>query len=98
MRDIPVIFSAPMVLALLREIEKPGTGKTMTRRLAWRPAKKGEKVGEGSRIQAEGATPFVQTVTAHLRPSSWQKVEPGDRLWPITRHGARPTKKFAMPF
>lgn len=33
MRDIPVIFSGPMVCALLREVEKPGTGKTMTRRL-----------------------------------------------------------------
>lgn len=37
MRDIPVIMSAPMVLATLREIEKPGTGKTNTRRYAWGP-------------------------------------------------------------
>ena len=32
-RDIGIIFSAPMVLALLREARQPGTGKTMTRRL-----------------------------------------------------------------
>lgn len=37
--DRPIIFSAPMVQALLREAEKPGTGKTMTRRLAWRKPK-----------------------------------------------------------
>lgn len=34
-RDIPLIVSGPMVLALLREIENPGTGKRQTRRLAW---------------------------------------------------------------
>lgn len=31
--DLPIIFSAPMVRAILREIEQPGTGKTQTRRL-----------------------------------------------------------------
>ncbi|QDP58387.1 MAG: hypothetical protein Unbinned664contig1000_68 [Prokaryotic dsDNA virus sp.] len=29
----PILMSAPMVLALLREIEAPGTGKTQTRRI-----------------------------------------------------------------
>lgn len=32
-RDLPIIMSAPMVSALLREIAQPGTGKTMTRRI-----------------------------------------------------------------
>lgn len=32
MADLPILFSAPMVQALLREIEAPGTGKTQTRR------------------------------------------------------------------
>lgn len=32
MADLPIPFSAPMVRALLREIEAPGTGKTQTRR------------------------------------------------------------------
>lgn len=34
MTDRPILFSAPMIRAILREIEQPGTGKTMTRRLA----------------------------------------------------------------
>mgnify|MGYP000542482770 CR=1 FL=1 len=29
----PILMSAPMVLATLREIEAPGTGKTQTRRI-----------------------------------------------------------------
>jgi len=37
MADLPILFSASMVRAILREIEKPGTGKTQTRRVldAW---------------------------------------------------------------
>lgn len=33
MADRPILFSAPMVRGILREIEKPGTGKTQTRRI-----------------------------------------------------------------
>jgi hypothetical protein len=33
MTDRPMLFSAPMVKGLLREIEAPGTGKTQTRRI-----------------------------------------------------------------
>lgn len=32
MTDLPILYTAQMVLALLREIEKPDTGKTQTRR------------------------------------------------------------------
>lgn len=38
MTDRPILFSAPMVLALLGEVERPGTGKTQTRRKTLREA------------------------------------------------------------
>jgi hypothetical protein len=36
MVDLPILFSAPMVRALIREVEQPGTGKTQTRRILTR--------------------------------------------------------------
>ena len=40
MTDRPAIFATPMVLALLREAQQPGAGKTQTRRLASSPLAK----------------------------------------------------------
>lgn len=60
MTDRPIIFSAPMIRALLA-----GT-KTMTRRLAWR----------------EPRDPSTSRIAdSYQRPSPWQKVKAGDRLW-----------------
>lgn len=40
MTDRPAIFSSPMVNALLREVNRPGTGKTQTRRIVTSPLAK----------------------------------------------------------
>lgn len=46
-KDRPILMSAPMVRATLREVEKPGTGKTQTRRIATITAIMGNRVSVG---------------------------------------------------
>src|ERR1700722_5468108 len=82
MADYPIIFSAPMILALL------AGEKTMTRRLAWRSEtdiKKMAFICDGERpdpLAKLAKNTSVQMAGAYwLRPSSWQRVQPDDRLW-----------------
>ena len=72
MSDRPILMSAPMVRALLREIEQPGSGKTQTRRLAWLEA---WRTGTLSQPASYGVP------VKSRKPTIWQSVKPGDRLY-----------------
>lgn len=65
--DMPVIFSAPMVRALL------DCRKTMTRHVAWHVC--------GPKAKRYAAPRGGDISPRWLRPSVWQRAEPGDRLW-----------------
>ena len=65
MADRPIIFSAPMVRALL------DGRKARTRRLAWTLPKPNGARSAGESIDRGG----------FAKPTPWQKVRPGDRLW-----------------
>lgn len=66
-RDIPIIFSGPMVRALLEG------RKTQTRRLAWRFKDYGRVAPDYPGDPDYGRY--------GKEPSPWQKVKPGDRLY-----------------
>ena len=83
MTDRPILFSASMIRALL------DGRKSMTRRMAWKEdgaidVKYGrELAAEGWRIE-----PRDSTHSYAWKPTIWQRIKPGDRLW--TRETWRP--------
>lgn len=86
MSDLPILFSAPMVRAILREIEQPGTGKTQTRRVI-NPQPKLHPHHEPVRVEKRGERGWVWMVHTD-RPAyqfatgDWKApYAVGDRLW-----------------
>lgn len=82
-RDIPIIFSTPMVQALMREIKEPGTGKTHTRRLLYSIRGNG-RVDQNVPLRAtidHRYPPPVPALGYWATLSPWQNCRAGDRLW-----------------
>ena len=73
MTDRPVIMSAPMVRAILREINAPGTGKNMTRRLLSSPLAKCEI---GDQLWVREAA-FIYTPLLGIGERVAYKADPG---------------------
>ncbi|PZU22459.1 MAG: hypothetical protein DI589_11230 [Shinella sp.] len=75
MADRPILFSAPMVRAILREIENPGTGKTQTRRII-KPRGNRPSLFNGNWSDSYVLAPGNE---------SWRQedisIKPGDRLY-----------------
>lgn len=69
MRDRPIIFSAPMIRAIIREIEHPGTGKTMTRRII---------KGDYSELALK-VLPYEVGMLLWVRENWWHDKEGGDQ-------------------
>lgn len=97
MTDIPIIMSAPMILATLREVEQPGTGKTNTRRMLYskRRAKNGIIPASVSFLQDHppplgrlGPEGFPTDIGAdeYWTLTGWHKARAGDRLWVRESH------------
>ena len=91
MADRPIIFSAPMVRALLREAEAPGTGKTQTRRVL-KPQPKVLKNGiwyrpypgtdpklwaylHGDRVAAYATLPYAPGDLLYVREACWFEAQ-----------------------
>ena len=81
MTDRPIIFSAPMVRALL------DGRKTMTRRLAW--------IGGGPTVVVSCGDTHGISRGRHSSP--WQRVKPGDRLWVREAWSSLPRTAYHLP-
>lgn len=85
MSDRPIVFSTPMVQAILREIAAPGTGKTQTRRMiAQQPELLDKAPFGGWHVHNKhGGTYGVPEaeIAQHLKDYLTPPWAPGDRAW-----------------
>jgi hypothetical protein len=85
-RDLPILFSAPMVLALLREAREPGTGKTQTRRIL-KPQPDMAKISQPCHPEPRGGCSWVWIARDDFPEYSYATADfkvrfaKGDRLW-----------------
>ena len=92
MSDRPILFSAPMIRAILREIEAPGTGKTQTRRVM-NPQPKG--ISSANRVHSScwDITPESNRCSVDFQAP---KFAAGDRLWVRETWTARMTHGWTI--
>lgn len=81
MADRPILFSAPMVRAILREIENPGSGKTQTRRVLKSPFLKLEDGVHPALTVGKEYFSCFSGGDQWATPSEAIKYRPGDRLY-----------------
>lgn len=99
MTDRPILFSAAMVLAILREIAAPGTGKTQTRRVL-KPQPVPFEVAPGrmcevASIYVEG-DPAPRLALGNVITTQEIRFAPGDRLWVRETWTARMTHGWTI--
>lgn len=79
MTDKPMLFAAPMVRAILREIREPGTGKTQTRRIYKSiPASEPQQYNVGDRIWVRETHALTNKHAYRLSVGVDQRVNPAN--------------------
>lgn len=84
MTEHPMLFSPPMISALLREATEPGTGKTQTRRTLSPTPERTENGSWIVRTQSGFGAVFGPDATDLDLASTMQegmRIKPGDRVW-----------------
>lgn len=81
MIDRPILFSAPMIRAIIREIENPGTGKTETRRILKPQPPKGSTLLALFRGDGQDRHVQFRDASGDVTKSQPVRFATGDRLW-----------------